>query len=59
VYFSSLGAVDKVSQYGLKDGKVVNFSANQTGSSAREDNIIKQLFRKLGTKQLFGAGGDN
>jgi outer membrane protein assembly factor BamE (lipoprotein component of BamABCDE complex) len=55
VYFSPLGAVERVSQYGLKDGKVVNFSANQTPNSARDENIIKQLFRKLGTKQLFGA----
>ncbi len=55
VYFTPLGAVEKVSQYGLKDGKVINFSANQTPNSARDENIIKQLFRKLGTKQLFGA----
>ena len=55
VSFSPLGAVDKVSQYGLKDGKVINFSANQTPNSARDENVIKQLFRKLGTKQLFGA----
>jgi outer membrane protein assembly factor BamE (lipoprotein component of BamABCDE complex) len=55
VYFSPLGAVERVAQYGLKDGKVVNFSANQTPNSARDENIIKQLFRKLGTKQLFGS----
>jgi outer membrane protein assembly factor BamE (lipoprotein component of BamABCDE complex) len=55
VYFTTLGAVERVSQYGLKDGKVINFSANQTPNSARDENVIKQLFRKLGTKQLFGA----
>jgi outer membrane protein assembly factor BamE (lipoprotein component of BamABCDE complex) len=55
VYFTPLGAVERVSQYGLKDGKVINFSANQTPNSARDENVIKQLFRKLGTKQLFGA----
>jgi outer membrane protein assembly factor BamE (lipoprotein component of BamABCDE complex) len=55
VYFTPIGAVERVSQYGLKDGKVINFSANQTPSSARDENVIKQLFRKLGTKQLFGA----
>jgi outer membrane protein assembly factor BamE (lipoprotein component of BamABCDE complex) len=54
VYFTPLGAVERVSQYGLKDGKVINFSANQTANSARDENVIKQLFRKLGTKQLFG-----
>jgi outer membrane protein assembly factor BamE (lipoprotein component of BamABCDE complex) len=55
VYLNPLGAVERVSQYGLKDGKVINFSANQTPNSARDENVIKQLFRKLGTKQLFGA----
>jgi outer membrane protein assembly factor BamE (lipoprotein component of BamABCDE complex) len=54
IYFTPLGAVERVSQYGLKDGKVINFSSNQTANSARDENIIKQLFRKLGTKQLFG-----
>jgi outer membrane protein assembly factor BamE (lipoprotein component of BamABCDE complex) len=55
VSFSPLGAVDRVSQYGLQDGKVINFSANQTSNSARDESIIKKLFRNLGTKQLFGA----
>lgn len=54
VYFSQLGAVERVSQYGLKDGKVVNFNKNQTPNSARDENVIKSLFRNLGTKQLFG-----
>ncbi len=55
VYFTPLGSVERVSKYGLKDGKVINFSSNQTQNSARDENIIRQLFRKLGTKQLFGA----
>ena len=54
VYFSQHGAVDRVAQYGLKDGKVINYSKNQTPSHAREDGILKSLFRNLGKKQLFG-----
>ncbi len=54
VYFSQHGAVDRVAQYGLKDGKVINYSKNQTQSHAREDGILKSLFRNLGTKPLFG-----
>ena len=42
VYFSPLGAVERVSHYGLKDGKVINFSANQTANTARDENVIKQ-----------------
>jgi outer membrane protein assembly factor BamE (lipoprotein component of BamABCDE complex) len=55
VSFSSLGAVERVAQYGLQDGKVINYSANQTSNSARDESIVKKLFRNLGTKQLFGS----
>lgn len=54
IYYSQYGAVERVAQYGLKDGKVINFSKNQTPNSAREDGVIKSLFRNLGSKQLFG-----
>lgn len=56
VYLSPMGSVERVSQYGLKDGKVVNFSKNTTKDSARDESILKALFRNLGTKQLFGDG---
>ena len=52
VYFSPLGSVERVGNYGLKDGRVVNFSSETTKNSARDENIIKALFRNLGTKQL-------
>ena len=54
IYFSKLGAVERVGQYGLQDGKVINYSSSQTADPARDEGVIKQLFRKLGTKQLFG-----
>ena len=54
VYFSKVGSVERVAQYGLKDGKVINFSTNQTADRARDESILKSLFRNLGTKQLFG-----
>ena len=54
IYFNQFAAVERVAQYGLKDGKVVNYSKNQTPNSAREDGVIKSLFRNLGSKQLFG-----
>ena len=58
VYFSKLGAVERVGNYGLQDGKVINYSKNQTADPARDEGVIKQLFRKLGTKQLFGDQGN-
>ncbi len=52
VYFSQFGSVERVSNYGLKDGKVVNYSKNQTQHHVKDEGILKALFRNLGTKQL-------
>lgn len=56
VYFSPQGSVERVANYGLKDGKVFDFISRTTPApGGREDGILKQLFRNLGTKQLFGT----
>jgi outer membrane protein assembly factor BamE (lipoprotein component of BamABCDE complex) len=52
VYFTQHGAVDKVAQYGLQDGKVFDYAKRETASHARDESILKALFRNLGTKQL-------
>lgn len=57
VYFSPLGSVERVAQYGLKDGKVFDYiSATTPAPGARDEGILKQLFRNLGTKQILGDG---
>jgi outer membrane protein assembly factor BamE (lipoprotein component of BamABCDE complex) len=52
VYFNPLGSVDRVAQYGLKDGKVFDFVKQQTPTPAKDEGLLKALFRNLGTKQL-------
>jgi outer membrane protein assembly factor BamE (lipoprotein component of BamABCDE complex) len=52
VYFNPLGSVDRVSQYGIKDGKVFDFVKQKTPSQGQDEGILKALFRNLGTKQL-------
>jgi outer membrane protein assembly factor BamE (lipoprotein component of BamABCDE complex) len=52
VYFSPLGSVERVSNYGLKDGRVINYSSETTKNNAKDESVIKALFRNLGTKQL-------
>jgi outer membrane protein assembly factor BamE (lipoprotein component of BamABCDE complex) len=52
VYFSQLGAVDRVAQYGLKDGKVFDYIKNETPAHAKDEGLLKQLFRNLGLKQF-------
>jgi outer membrane protein assembly factor BamE (lipoprotein component of BamABCDE complex) len=56
VYFSPMGSVDRVAQYGLKDGKVFDYVKQQTPTASRDEGILKALFRNLGTKQLGSWG---
>ena len=50
VYFNKVGSVDKVSQYGLKDGKIVDFNSNETLGAMRDKNLISRFFRGVGPK---------
>jgi outer membrane protein assembly factor BamE (lipoprotein component of BamABCDE complex) len=52
VYFTPMGSVERVAQYGLKDGKVFDFVKNETPHQARDESMLKALFRNLGTKPL-------
>lgn len=55
VYFNDGGVVDKVANYGLKDGKVFDFISRTTPApGGKDEGILKSLFRNLGKKQLFG-----
>jgi len=55
VYFTPGGTVDRVANYGLQDGKVIDTISRTTPAPGGKDaGILKQLFRNLGKKQLFG-----
>lgn len=56
VYFTPAGLVERVANYGLKDGKVFDYISRTTPSAnTREEGILRQLFRNLGrTGPLFG-----
>jgi outer membrane protein assembly factor BamE (lipoprotein component of BamABCDE complex) len=55
VYFNPLGTVERVAHYGMKDGKVFDYISRTTPApGGRDDGIVKQLFRNLGTRQLYG-----
>lgn len=58
VYFNPHGSVDRVANYGLKDGKVFDFISRTTPApGGNEDGILKQLFRNLGkSANVFGEG---
>jgi outer membrane protein assembly factor BamE (lipoprotein component of BamABCDE complex) len=55
VYFTQGGTVERVANYGLKDGRVFDFVSRTTPApGGREDGIVQALFRNLGQKQIFG-----
>jgi outer membrane protein assembly factor BamE (lipoprotein component of BamABCDE complex) len=52
VYFTKQGSVERAAQYGLQDGKVIDLAKRTTPTHARDESVLKALFRNLGTKQL-------
>ena len=56
VYFTQRGTVERVANYGIKDGKVFDFVSRTTPSANQNDQgIVQQLFRNLGQRQIFGG----
>ncbi len=58
VYFNKVGTVERVANYGMKEGKVFDTISRTTPSANQnDDGILKQLFRNLGQKgSIFGDG---
>ncbi|MFN0218190.1 MAG: outer membrane protein assembly factor BamE [Hyphomicrobium sp.] len=58
VYFDQGGTVQNIANYGLKDGKVFDFISRKTPApGAKDEGLVKGLFKNLGTKQIFGNDG--
>jgi outer membrane protein assembly factor BamE (lipoprotein component of BamABCDE complex) len=47
VYFDKSRRVQRLAEYGMKDGKVFDFVSRTTPTSGAENNIITYLFRTL------------
>ena len=48
VYFNKQNRVEKIANYGLKDGIVVDVVSSETPSYTRDQGILKELFRNIG-----------
>jgi outer membrane protein assembly factor BamE (lipoprotein component of BamABCDE complex) len=59
VYFNKVGTVERVANYGMKDGKVFDTISRTTPSANQnDDGVIKSLFRNLGQRgSIFGGDG--
>lgn len=51
VYFNRVGTVERVSNYGLKDGQIVDFVNRETPAHLRDKGFISRFFRGVGPKQ--------
>lgn len=55
IYFGPGGTVDRVANYGLQDGRVIDFVTRKTpAKGVQDENLLSQLFRNLGQRQIFG-----
>jgi outer membrane protein assembly factor BamE (lipoprotein component of BamABCDE complex) len=59
IYFNPVGTVDRVAQYGKKDGKIFDYVKRETPSHARDTGLIGQILRGIGPTNPFGGGGGN
>lgn len=59
IYFTQGGTVERVANYGIKDGKVFDAISRTTPSAnTNDDGVVKSLFRNLGQKSsVFGGDG--
>ena len=55
VYFNPVGSVDRVAQYGKKDGKIFDYVKRETPSHAKDGGLIGQILRGIGPVQPFGG----
>ena len=56
VYFTPAFKVEKVSLYGLQDGRVFDFIQRTTPTSGADRAFLSQLFRGLTRYEPFGSG---
>lgn len=48
VYFNNKDRVEKIANYGLKDGVVFDFIKRETPTYTRDQGMLKELFRNIG-----------
>jgi outer membrane protein assembly factor BamE (lipoprotein component of BamABCDE complex) len=48
IYFNNKDRVEKIANYGLKDGVVVDFVSRETPAYTRDQGLLKEIFRNIG-----------
>ena len=59
ITFNEDGQVDKVAEYGIEDGRYVNYSDRKTPTRGRELSALEQIFGTIGAVPVDRLGGGN
>ena len=59
VSFNPDGQVTKVAEYGVEDGRYVNYSDRKTPTRGREISVLEQIFGTIGVIPTDRLAGDN
>lgn len=59
ISFNSDGQVQKVAEYGIEDGRYVNYVDRKTPTRGREITILEQIFGSVGRLPTSAIGGDD
>lgn len=57
ISFNEDGQVQKVAEYGIEDGRYVNFSDRKTPTRGRELSVLEQIFGSVGRLPTDRLGG--
>lgn len=55
VYFDEEGRVDRTVRYGLKDGKLFDFTNQVTPTGGAEENFVGRMLKAVGPGNPFGS----
>ena len=53
IYFDQLGQVERVANYGLKDGVIFDYITRETPTQLPDKGLLGQLFRGVGKQKVF------
>ena len=57
VYFDKDRRVERLANYGLKDGKVFDFMSQTTPTGGQELNYLRNVFKNFGSEALTSRSG--
>ena len=53
IYFDQLGQVERIANYGLKDGVIFDYITRETPTQLPDKGLLGQLFRGVGQQKVF------